>query len=93
MICLVLTDVLSEDPKTTALGNGEGSGWMDGLPVGPRGYSWEKIMSVLFPDLYLAKACGNAFFVSKIVGKVLSDLSLLALLIYDSLFTSQKFRL
>lgn len=41
-------------------------------------------MSVLFPDLYLAKVCGNAFFVSKLVGKVLSGLSLLALLIYDS---------
>lgn len=25
-------------------------------------------MFVLFPDLYLAKVCGNAFFVSKIVG-------------------------
>lgn len=68
MICLVLTDVLSEDPKATALENGEGSGWLNGLPVGPGGQSLEKIMFVLFPDLYLAKVCGNAFFVSKIVG-------------------------
>lgn len=26
MICLMLTDVLSEDPEIIALGNGEGSG-------------------------------------------------------------------
>lgn len=37
MICLVRTDVLSEDPKATALGSGEGSGWLNGLPVGPGG--------------------------------------------------------
>lgn len=36
MICLVLTDVGSEDPEAPARGNEEDSGWLNGCSPGPR---------------------------------------------------------
>lgn len=68
IIFTVLADVLSEVSEAIAQGNRKSLGWLTGLFPGPGGQSFEKMMSVLFSDLYLGNICGNAQFVPRIVG-------------------------
>lgn len=84
VICIPLADVVPEDSEATTQENREGSGWLNGLSPGPRGQSFKKIMSLLFPDLYLGKVYGNAQYVLKIVD--LFSLSLSKLSISITLF-------